>query len=810
MTERRKDIVAIMALAVLMILMFQRILFTDLIIRAPDITNEFIWNIRHFSSASFGDLLHMNLTAGWDTLTNGGGTEGGGTLSMQFLLYRTFLFWLIPLPVNIAWFIVFHLFFAAIGTYLLCRLIGASPVAALLAALVFAVAPENASLINAGHVQKIATISFAPWAFYFVEKGYQTRRIVPFMAAAVTLAFQFFNMHWQIAFYTCLALGVYGVCRTAVIIVAEKQRKAVVIRQLAVHNIVLLVFFLSTVAISLMPLSDWSKETTRGVSSGSNNGAGGLNVDEAMSWSLPPEEMASFLVPGMFGLSRQEGGYNGKDIKSYYWGRMNFTQTTDYLGILPWLLLPLALMFRRDKYTNLALAALVCGILFSMGKYTAFYWSLYKYFPGINHFRVPKMMMIIPALALGVLGARGFDALLDECVRSAKRFRWYLYGLASLAGFMMVSNVILFAGREFFINRFIETLAQPTRYESGGLLVNQRWDNLIREMTIACAVITAHVGIIVLCVKRIIPLKYLPFILLCFYIGDIWRINDKFMLLQDTPVRATDKKTAVMEFVAKDAPLNRVLVLNNVDPMKYVSQGIPVVFTSNPVQMRRWQDYLESFSFRSVLPDIMNTRYVVVPNDQAEQQLQSLGQKYELAFQDPVRNEAVLRNREVMPKAWLVPSVVVVTDSAQRLGIMSNDPGFKPGQVALVETTPPVPMVPYQPQALPVGKADVSVYEGTRIVITATPLRNCLLVLGEKYYRWWTVSIDGTKGEVVPVDHILRGVYLTPGTHTVEFRFDPLPFKIGKYLTLASFALFAGMLMREWLLVRRKKVTGEG
>ena len=54
----------------------------------------------------------MNLTAGWDTLTNGGGTEGGGTLSMQFLLYRTFLFWLIPLPVNIAWFIVFHLFFA--------------------------------------------------------------------------------------------------------------------------------------------------------------------------------------------------------------------------------------------------------------------------------------------------------------------------------------------------------------------------------------------------------------------------------------------------------------------------------------------------------------------------------------------------------------------------------------------------------------------------------------------------------------------------------------------------------------------------
>jgi hypothetical protein len=61
--------------------------------------------------------------------------------------------------------------------------------------------------------------------------------------------------------------------------------------------------------------------------------------------------------------------------------------------------------------------------------------------------------------------------------------------------------------------------------------------------------------------------------------------------------------------------------------------------------------------------------------------------------------------------------------------------------------------------------------------------------------------VDGRATEIVPVNHILRGVYLTPGKHTVEFRFDPLPFKVGKYLTLASFALFGLMLIREW---RRK------
>jgi hypothetical protein len=806
MTERRKDLLALLALAGVMVLMFQRILFTDLIIRAPDITNEFIWNIKHYSTSSFWDLFRIQLRAGWDMYANGGGTEGGGTLSMQFLLYRSLLFWLIPLPVNIAWFIVFHLFFAGAGTYLFCRLIGTGRFAAVLAALVFAIAPENASLINAGHVQKIATISFAPWAFYFLEKGYQTRRVFPFMAAAVTLAFQFFNMHWQIAFYTCLALGVYGLCRTVAMVVAERDNRASITWKLVGLNLVILVFFLTTVSISLLPLADWSKETTRGAKSGANRGAGGLNVDEAMAWSLPPEEVATFLVPGMFGLSRQEGGYNTKDIKSYYWGRMNFTQTTDYLGVLPWLLLPLALMFRRDKYTMLALAGLILGLLFSMGKFTPFYWFLYEHFPGINHFRVPKMMMIIPALCLGVLGARGLDALMGDAVRSERRFMWYLWGLGGMAaGILALWGVVSF-GREFFVGRFIDVLAQPTRYEEGLQIVNQRWDNLVREAGIASVVVAAHVAVIMIFVRRLAPLKYLPLVLLCLFLADVWRINDKFMLLQDSPVRAMEKKTAAMEFVAKDAPLYRVLPINDVDPMKYVSQGIPVVFTSNPVQMQRWQEFLDTFPLTSAMPDIMNMRYLVMQNDQVAQQMQTLGPKYDVVFQDPVRNETVLRNRTVLPKAWLVPSVVVIADPQQRLGILANAQDFKPDQVALVESPPPLQLEP-APALSPAGKADVTVYEANRIVVEAQALKNSLLVIGEKYYRWWYANVDGKKAEIIPVDHILRGVYLTPGKHRVEFVFDPLPFKVGKWLTLASLAFFAVMMVREWLFRRKRQLS---
>ena len=101
---------------------------------------------------------------------------------------------------------------------------GAGRLAAFIGGLIFALAPENASLINAGHVMKIATISYAPWAFYFLERGFQTRRVIFFLTTAFVLAFQFFNTHWQIAFYTCLCVGAYGILRLIGIFVAEGKR----------------------------------------------------------------------------------------------------------------------------------------------------------------------------------------------------------------------------------------------------------------------------------------------------------------------------------------------------------------------------------------------------------------------------------------------------------------------------------------------------------------------------------------------------------------------------------------------------------
>ena len=200
MNDRIRQFIPLVILAVITVLFFWQILFTDKIVRAPDIINEFYWTVKDASKASFLELFRFDLKANWDIYQNSGTTTEGGWAAQNFLFVKTLLFWLIPPPASVAWFMVLNLAFGGAGAYFCCRLIGAGVIASLAGGLLFTLAPENASLINAGHVLKIATICFAPWVFYCYEKGAQSRRLFWYLLTGMVLAFQFFHGHWQIAF----------------------------------------------------------------------------------------------------------------------------------------------------------------------------------------------------------------------------------------------------------------------------------------------------------------------------------------------------------------------------------------------------------------------------------------------------------------------------------------------------------------------------------------------------------------------------------------------------------------------------------
>ncbi len=804
MAVKSRNWPVVLCLLALMVALFSPILFTDKIVRAPDILNEFYWGVYNAFGKSLWSLLRIDLSsAGWNPYINSGYTNDGAMASMQFLYPYRLIFGLIPAPASVAWFMVLHLFAGGVGTYCYCRLVGCSRLGALFGAVVFALCTENVSLINAGHVMKIATIAYAPWVFYFLERGFRSERLFHYLCAGMVLAFQFFNTHWQIAYDTCLAVGLYVFLRLMAGAVAGEgwrpQGRTVAL------SLLMVLFFLTAAAISLAPLASWSQNTNRGGQSGANQGKGGLDRDEAMMWSLPPEETASLVIPGLFGLSRQEAGDQPAPGQVYYWGRMVFTQTASYFGLLPWLLLPLPLLFRRDRITIAALVAVAGGLLFSMGKYTPLYPLLYDYLPGINRFRVPKMMLFITAFGLAVLTARGVDSLRDDETPADPRLQYWLYWLCS---FPLVLVLLLWIERLFGATVrewLMALLSRPTRYQQGVQLVADRWGNLERETGIALAFASAYALVLLAMVRRRGLVVIGSLFLLALVVADLWRVDRQFLVLTKAPERqGVVAQTPAMEWIrtqeravaAAGVPQDRVLLLGGGDPMQYASAGIPVLFTANAVQKRRWQEYLDALTLQSALPSLMNVRWLVADQHLYARAGAAFGAAYRPVFTGG--GEVVLENRQALPKAWLVDRVTVVPNPAQCLRLL-QDPAFRPRERALVETPPPFPLQ----GGVASGEVQLQRFEAERIDLTTRTSVNSLLLLGEKYQQGWRATVDGRPVAIIPADHILRGLYLTPGLHRVEFRFDPAPFKIGRGLTLCSFALFALFAFREWFLRKR-------
>lgn len=802
----QKDWFWVVLMGGIVILFCSYLLFTDQIIRASDVITQFFWTAKQNKDQTLLQYIQgipVLFRAAWDPLNDGGRTLEGGANAIGLLLHRYLILHFFPFPTSIAWLAVLSLLWGGVGTFFYCRLIGVSRFSSFVAGLLFALCTENASLINAGHIQKIETISWFPWVLFFLEKSLRNGRLFNYALTALMLALQFFNMHWQISFYSCLGAGAYWAFHAGARYVQDKNsylRKGLS-KEVLLASVMVVLFF-TTIGMSFVPLVSWSQQSERSgavVSGGS--GGGGMNREEGMSWSMPPEEILTFYAPGLFGYSRQEAGDVPKPGQVYYWGRMHFTQTNDYVGLLPWLMIPLLLAFRRDRYTWTFTFFMGMTLVMALGKYTFVYRFMYDHLPGFATFRVPKMILFIFAFAASVLMARGLD-LLAEKGEERKKLRYWLIGLSGFAGALVLLALFLQLGTQTVLSLGDGFINQPTRYQSDPSLIGERYINMVREAWLAVGVMCAYLALFTAWFFRRLPVKYLLAGLLALLLLDLWRVNNEFFVLCPPP--AADKKQAkndVVIFLEKNIGTYRMQALGR-DSFYYSDYGLPNISAYVTVSERRYKEYLDNLSLQGGMPDIMSLKYLVMPGADYESQKASLSVKFTPVFRSASTGEVVLENKMVLPKAWLVPSVAVVNEPQQRLAIMNSDPNFRPAAIGIVESTPPLAMAPYGPRPA-MGSATLETYEPNRIVVTTRASENTLLIISEKYYKSWRAEVDGKRAAIQPTDHILRGVYVPAGDHRVVFSFYSVPFETGKYLTLASFVFFAILFCREWY-VRKK------
>src|SRR5690606_37450083 len=147
--------------------------------------------------------------------------------------------------------------------------------------------------------------------------------------------------------------------------------------------------------------------------------------------------------------------------------------------------------------------------------------------------------------------------------------------------------------------------------------------------------------------------------------------------------------------------------------------------------------------------------------------LDMLNVKY-VAFRVP--NEPCIKlalNATMLPRAWFVPRWEAVPESLAIARML--DPSFDPRKIALVQTA----------GVSGGGSGDTAAFTEARElergynrqVYSVEAKSEGVLVVSDVWFPHWRVRVDGQDAPLLRVNHALRGVWLEPGVHQVEFRY---------------------------------------
>jgi hypothetical protein len=224
----------------------------------------------------------------------------------------------------------------------------------------------------------------------------------------------------------------------------------------------------------------------------------------------------------------------------------------------------------------------------------------------------------------------------------------------------------------------------------------------------------------------------------------------------------------------------------------------------NPLQLKRYvefmiaingmgQDYHVSYLLpsgtRSPLLDLLNVRYALVDAGlpQGRDDVVALVNGGREVFRT---DNVVVYERQPALHAWIVHDVRTVAEG-EALPLLTSGV-VDPRRTALVEGSLPVVA---QPDGTAQETAQVTRYEPEAVTIATKATAPGLLVVSEVYDPGWRAYLDGKQVDLLPTDHVLRGVPIPAGEHTVELHYEPLSLRLGLAIsgvaTLGMLAVFA-------------------
>jgi hypothetical protein len=129
----------------------------------------------------------------------------------------------------------------------------------------------------------------------------------------------------------------------------------------------------------------------------------------------------------------------------------------------------------------------------------------------------------------------------------------------------------------------------------------------------------------------------------------------------------------------------------------------------------------------------------------------------------------IIEYDHVLPRAKLFAHWETPADGPATLATLVST-NFNPAQTVLLWTNTPVAQAPGDPSA-DAGTVEITDYHPKDIQLRATAKLPAVLLLNERFASTWSVTVDQHPAPLLRCNYIMRGVFLPPGDHRVEFRY---------------------------------------
>jgi len=195
--------------------------------------------------------------------------------------------------------------------------------------------------------------------------------------------------------------------------------------------------------------------------------------------------------------------------------------------------------------------------------------------------------------------------------------------------------------------------------------------------------------------------------------------------------------------------------------------------------------------------------YTVVRFNNVIQDPRSPNAVHQHEIEERASTNAIIEFDHVLPRAKLFAHWETPADGPATLAALLST-NFIPAQTVLLWTNTPVAQAPGAPTA-DAGTVEITDYHPKDIQLNAVAKLPAVLLLNERFAPTWSVLVDHKPAAMLRCNYIMRGVFLPPGQHTVEFRYHASLTTL--YISLAGWA--SGILVAGFLVYsgRSKKVS---